>query len=86
MSDFGENPNWGTPSRGVAGRGPGDYSAKIANNSFQPPQTAYKVQQGETSQYDPHNLQMRWSTPKYKSYVRGPESMSRPGYVPRAED
>lgn len=81
MSD---NPDWGTPARGVMGRGPGDYSQKIMNNSQPIPATNYGIKPQDTAKYDTLNTPQRFSTPAYTSFVR--KSLSRPGFVPTIED
>lgn len=79
-----ENPNWGTPLRGVNGRGSGDYSTKISQNSYLMPQQKLGVNPAQVESYDPHNTTQRWNTPGYKSFVR--KNLKRPGYVPEVED
>ena len=79
-----ENPNWGTPLRGVNGRGPGDYSTKVGGSSYTMPQQKLGVNPAQTEKYDPHNTQQRFQSPAYTSFVR--KGLSRPGYVPTVED
>lgn len=75
---------WGTPLRGVNGRLPGDYSAKIKNNSQPSSPSNYKIQSQESGPYDPLNTTQRWQQPGFKSFAR--KNLSRPGYVPMVEE